>query len=429
MAKIQSTNNPINSMYKYGPIRIVSPTIGFPTIQSPGNHFLVYLNTEPGLPVEPANCVVELCKGERRITFTGESTVDHGSKYFWTAYLPIEKVTHITDCLYCAVVKVPNKTHEGLYDLKITVAQKSFIQENSVQILKTLSQQPKFCLLADTHIGFKGYPCINEPNIDEISIAAHAIKQVNYIHPDLVIIIGDLVDWSSKGNWRDFINLLKLFEVPVYTVVGNHDYYWDNWWIGYPPLLPAPTRCDPVALRHYIKYVNPYLSYSFDYGSYHITCLDSGEDAVLTPVEAYGSGLSDEDMEWLKTELKDHQQNFIFMHHPVTRTDANDALKPDNQIGCITKNRVEFMELCSQNNVVAVFSGHEHKTECWHTGKVNYHILPSLTRSHEENAFLFVFTKSNGNYHTELFNCNPSKWKEPAVGLFLPTEPVPELSF
>ncbi len=387
--------------------RIVSPSIGFPSIQSPGSTFTIKVSAEPGLPTDIYNWAIQMCKGPRRIAFEKESTTDMGTNYHWTSPLQTLEVIYYDDFQYHATVKIPSKANTGLYDIRVTIGRESLTQENSIQILRKFTSHPTFCVLGDLHIGFKGYPCIDEPNVDEISVAVDSIKEINHVHPDFVIIVGDLVDWSSKSNWRDFTNLIKLLEVPSYTLVGNHDYYWDSWWIGYPPMLPAPTRSDPVSLRYYLKYINPHLRYSFDYGPLHITCINSGDDAILTPVEAFGSGLYDDDINWLKNDLKQTAQNFIFMHHPVTRAGSNDDFKQKNYTGCITRNREEFMNLCSQNNVMAVFSGHEHKFEHWHENGVDYYTGPSATRSQEENAFQIVNYKTNGSYKTEVLNSRP----------------------
>jgi 3',5'-cyclic AMP phosphodiesterase CpdA len=167
-------------------------------------------------------------------------------------------------------------------------------------------------------------------------------------------------------------------------------------------MLPARVRSDRVALRHYIRHINPFLRYSFDYGPIHAVCLDSGEDAELIKVAAFGSGLSDDDLLWLEDNLKDREHSFVFTHHPATRAGSKDELKRRYNIGCITKNRMQFMNLCSKYGVAAVFSGHEHVDEHWSEGGVEYYMTPSATRSREESGFRLVKLTREGGYHTEL---------------------------
>lgn len=381
---------------------IVSPMTGLPSILTPGSVLSIELCAERGLPIDCSSWQVQISKGVRRIKIGEETTTDEGTYYYLTAQLTVLEACYYDDFKYRLLVQIPSDSQVELYDLKMEVDGNVFAHENAVQVIQAFPSQPKFCILTDPHIGFEGYPCIDEPNIDEISIFVSEIEEINNIHPDFVIITGDLVDWSSQNNWQNLMNLLKLFQVPVFALVGNHDYYWDNWWMGYPPLLPPSMRSDPVTLRYYLKHINPCRNYSFDYGPLHAVCLDSGDDALLSAVEAYGSGLYDEDLRWLENDLKGREHSLIFMHHPVTRAGAKDEQKRRDNTGCITNNQRRFMSLCSKYNVAAVFSGHEHTDEHWFEGGVNYYTTPSVTRSREQNGYRFVRLTANGGYHTEV---------------------------
>ena len=135
MANTQFTSNSVDLVSPTDFLRIVSPTIGYPSIQSPGSDIVIEINCEPGLPVEIANCAIEICKGHRKITLKNDSTEDRGSNYYWMMTLPIAKVTECECFLFRIIARIPHKVHEGLYDLRVTIAQKTLIQENSIQIL------------------------------------------------------------------------------------------------------------------------------------------------------------------------------------------------------------------------------------------------------------------------------------------------------
>ncbi len=390
--------------------RIVSPMIGFPSILTPGSILNIDFRAEQGLSVDSSGWDLQIRKGTRRIRVNSEDVTDEGTEYYRTVQLTVVEVSNY-NFEYRLSTHIPTDSESDLYDLRVAVNDKVFVQENAVQVIQAFPSQPKFCIAADPHLGFDGYPCINVPNIDEIPIFAKAIEEVNRIHPDFVVMPGDLVDWSCQDNWKDLRNLLKLFQVPLYTLVGNHDYYWDNWWIGYPPMLPAPVRSDPVALRYYLRRINPYLRYSFDYGPIHAVSLDSGEDAERTGVAACGSGLTDDDLQWLENNLKGRERSFVFIHHPATRAGSKDQLKRRYNIGCITKNREQFMKLCSKYKVAAVFSGHEHADEHWAEGGVDYYTTPSATRSREKSGFRLVTLTESGEYQTEVIT-NHSKPNE-----------------
>lgn len=422
-AKFDSILNNLIPQHDF--MRITSPTIGFPTIQFPNNTFTIEVCANPGLSTHISNWAAQIHRGHRKILVDGKTIYDYGNKYYYIKPLQILEINYPSDHIYRITVKIPDNTAVGLYDLKLIVGRESLTQENSIQVLHKFNPEPTLCVLADLHVGFEGYPCIDEPSVDEKALIINAIKEINRLHPDLVFLLGDLVDWSSTNNWKDFTSLIKSFEVPAFTIVGNHDFYWDNWWTGYPPLLPAPTRSDPLSLRYYLRYINPFLRYSFNYGKLHICCLNSGEDAVLAPFEAFGAGLSNEDIDWTKKDLKDHELNLIFMHHPVTRAGSKDITKSDKHIGCITQNRQNFMELCSHNNVTAVFSGHEHIMEHWHENNVDYYTVPSITRSHEDNAFVMIYAKAGKVYQIDSYNENLTNNKQSPVNVTVSIDNTP----
>jgi len=380
--------------------RIVCPTIGFPSVLTHGSILTVDMCAPHGKSTSGQSWHVSLCRGIRRVGVGRETTIDDGTYYFESIALRVENVGYFDDFSYRLSARIPDDIQVDLYDLSVEVGGKLFTQENAVQIVQSFPSQPRFCILSDPHVGFKGYPCIDAPNVDEMSLFRNAIKDINESRPDFVIITGDLVDWSSMKNWKDLRNLLKTFQVPTYTTIGNHDYYWDNWWDGYPPLLPASVRCDPVAIRYYLRHINPHTNYSFDYGPIHAVCLDSGDDAVLAAVEAYGSGLTDDDLAWLENDLQGKEGSLVFMHHPATRAGAEDELKRRANAGCITVNRTEFMDLCAKHHVAAVFSGHEHKDEYWHQDGVDYYTSPSVSRSGENNGYRSVQITVEGTFHT-----------------------------
>jgi hypothetical protein len=385
--------------------RIASPTIGLPSTQTPGSNLFIDVFAEQDLPADRSGWNVRISRGVRRIRIGAKTTVDDGTYYYDSACLPVLDVVNYEPYRYRLEVQIPPDSQTDLYDLTVQVDGKEFTQENAVQFLNRYPSEPRFCLMSDPHIGFDGYPCIDVPSVDEIAIFAAGIEHVNQVRPDFVIILGDLVDWSCSGNWSNLRNLLKLFQVPVYTLVGNHDYYWDNWWIGYPPLLPPPVRCDPVALRYYQRHINPCTRFSFDYGPLHAICLDSGDDAILSAVEAFGSGLTDDDIRWLEDDLEGREGSFVFMHHPATRAGCTDEQRRQANTGCITSNRRQFMNLCSKHDVVAVFSGHEHMDEYWAEGGVDYYSTPSVARSGDANGYRIVRLTADGRYVTEVTAC------------------------
>ena len=78
-------------------------------------------------------------------------------------------------------------------------------------------QEPfSFVQLCDTQLGFGGY----EHDIQSFKIA---VKQINRLNPDFVVICGDLVNNRSDSSYADFKEIMEGFKMPCYNAPGNHD--------------------------------------------------------------------------------------------------------------------------------------------------------------------------------------------------------------
>jgi len=158
------------------------------------------------------------------------------------------------------------------------------------------------------------------------------LKDVERLHPDLVITVGDLIQGykDSAGTARDWdstLPYLKLISCPVYLTPGNHDI----------------TTPDVRSL--FIKKTgrNPY--YSFDFQNSHFIILDN------TLVESVDK-MDPDQLKWLEKDLKALKNKtgiYVFMHKPFWPEGAG-AGKPDR-----------LHDLFKKYKVTAVFTGHWHQ--------------------------------------------------------------------
>ena len=81
-----------------------------------------------------------------------------------------------------------------------------------------LSQTQPFDLvqMCDPQIGFVDYAA-------ELARFQQAVRQINELKPDCVLICGDLVERPSRKSFADFNAAKAAFKVPCYCVPGNHD--------------------------------------------------------------------------------------------------------------------------------------------------------------------------------------------------------------
>jgi len=370
---------------------ILRPTIGFPTIQERGKTFLIKIvvaSSSDSL-AEPDTWIVTIktdCD-DKPIKLDVLKTIFLGRQD--DSYATPKSVWELK-------IVIPNRTRPDLYDLTVEVEPQkylnyteSYTRKNAVQVIKKFSSNPFFIHLTDLHIGFEGNL---EPSLKRIvqvpyknrdkHIRNIIITEINILHPDFVVITGDLVDWSEEAHWDRLYDALAEFRVPVFTLPGNHEYYIGKYFVKEAlRYVRGDNPGSHVSLIPYILKINSYEDYSFDYGSVHIACMNSGYDAGGTEIlkggtdfsiidkefsaTPAGSGLTLEQVEWLESDLIDKTNVFIFMHHPFLRRDYQTN-------ACITKNRDKFWDLCRNPNVLAVVSGHTHKNENWNADSSGY---------------------------------------------------------
>ncbi|MCD6323393.1 MAG: metallophosphoesterase, partial [Clostridiales bacterium] len=298
---------------------IIYPSLGFPSITTP--RYLRIITS--GIGSESVlDWNVSLLRGQEYVPLIVESVSNEDGKWKLST-------------------TIPDNVSTGLYDLLVEIYGQTYIEPHAVQIIYGYPNSVHFLHLTDPHINVK------KPETSQKFMKV--INETNLIHPDFVILTGDLVDWSFNENWQEFHNLMLKFNVPVYTCPGNHDYrdsyICSEWW-------------DKDGLDYYFKYINPYDNYSFNYGNYHFVSLNSGFDVPWDlDMDPEGSGLTDEQINWLENDLEnnmDKSMRFIFMHHP--------AINYDDHWGdaTISQNQDEFLQLCSDYNVTMVMTGHTH---------------------------------------------------------------------
>ena len=404
--------------------RIAWPSIGFPTIQTQtdyaGGTFDITLVGDQALPQDPAEWGVHIKKGNRSISADVWTTTEYYLEYD----LDVDDVDRLGDAgqasWYRLGVEIPSAESkpivDGLYDLEVIAPNGAYyLSWNAVQVLDSFPASPEFYHVTDPHIGFCGYPLEREA-FDEIAVFEKEIVEINLIHPDFVIITGDLVDWSCPENWRKAMNLLMLFEVPVFTTVGNHDYYITDWWT-FEHLHDVLGRSSQSSLSYYFRNINSFLNYSFDFGPLHVVCLDSGYDVELS-LGPLGTGLSNAQMAWLKDDLDGKGSSYIFMHHPVSDSDLCRH--------CIIRNRDEFIALCNgadpeypDVDVRAAYSGHTHEDNVYHPAGGDYYVTTRSATMSRPSGFRLVSAASGGD---------PTETFDPFYEQGFPDTPEPRLS-
>ncbi len=161
-----------------------------------------------------------------------------------------------------------------------------------------------------------------------------AVKEVNLLQPEFVILLGDLIHGYTNAaavetQWDAFDAQTKQFEMPVYLVVGNHDVF--------------NKQTEQIYQRRYGK-----LWYSFDAKDCHFVVLDSEDQTDSTRI--VGAQL-----EWLKTDLAAAKGKgiFVFIHQPLWG--MKDGAFAKSEWGRT------IHPLLAAAGADTVFAGHEHQ--------------------------------------------------------------------
>ncbi len=198
-------------------------------------------------------------------------------------------------------------------------------------------QKPfSFVQICDTQLGFglEGYE-------QDLKSFKQAVKQINGLNPEFVVICGDLVNDPTDSTYSDFIGIMKSFNMPCHCVPGNHD-------VGNNP--------NDTTLSYYRKTMGKDY-YEFESNGYAFIMTNSQLWKVNVRNE------SEKHDSWFKETLSAQSANqnpvFVIGHHPIYLE------KPDEEevyYNFPTDKREEILKLFKENNVLAYLSGHTHKT-------------------------------------------------------------------
>lgn len=121
------------------------------------------------------------------------------------------------------------------------------------------------------------------------------LDRLNARRPDLVVFLGDLVDWLSEENIVFALDVLSHLQVPWLAVPGNHD-------LAVPSAGPADRRHAALWRRHGVEFADRHL----DAGGFGLVLLDDSLSDV-TPTSA----------DWLDRQLARTPCNLVCQHVPL----------------------------------------------------------------------------------------------------------------
>ncbi|MBN2025833.1 MAG: metallophosphoesterase [Actinobacteria bacterium] len=288
--------------------------------------------------------------------------------------------------------RLPEEVTPELYDLRVECDSEggriSDGQPHAVAVTPQEDGDFTFVTLSDIHVHERDNSTLFATQTDKgISIdgdplfLAEAIRQVNLIRPDFVLMLGDYIRGQRRpgellSEYERFYEAMLQLEVPAFLLPGNHD--------GYVNEIDG--------LRWFENNIGP-LYYSFDVGGCHFTCLNTYEwpedDRLvmnklfyMEPRKWQGQVLGAEDEEdpstyygqlaWLEEDLAANRGaplEVVALHHDPYTPDGRGYSYANVVYGLVYvsagggQGKLALLDTVSRHGVDAVFGGHRHTDE------------------------------------------------------------------
>jgi len=174
---------------------------------------------------------------------------------------------------------------------------------------------------------------------EDVCSLEQAVKQINAIAPDFLLVCGDFVHEPSKVLVSDFKKVMKGISVPCYWVAGNHD---------------LTMRKPGDSLEKYRKkFGRDY--YAFTHGRFRFVVFNSQLLKTPMPTE------TDKQWAWLQRELeatsRANLSPVLVGHHPPFYRNPTEA---EAWQGLPVGPRERLLALCTQYGVRTYLTGHTH---------------------------------------------------------------------
>lgn len=198
------------------------------------------------------------------------------------------------------------------------------------------------------------------------------VSAMNRAHADFIIELGDFVDTLAGDkdpvtNVNEIEEVFTSFKGPQYHVLGNHEF--DN--ISREDLLPRLNNTGIPSGQTY---------YSFDRNGIHCIVLDADytvaephlpfdlQDAENSFWNWKDAFIPEEEMAWLEADLAANDAPTVIFTHQVLHRDntENHTIKNADAVRTLFE---------ADGQVIAVFSGHDHRGEVAFRNGIHYFVL------------------------------------------------------
>ena len=215
---------------------------------------------------------------------------------------------------------------------------------------------------------------------DALDRLLKVVRQLNRDHLNFVVSLGDLIDGrgaDSRSDLETVLGILSHLKAPVRHVIGNHC-----------------LEIERPALQQALRLSSPY--YDWVVPGWRFVVLDGMDVSVKSPpgspewrearaylqrdprLPTYNGAIGTNQLQWLRAALTmardNHQRVVVFCHHSLhpAASSVFDVLWNWEQVG---------RTLESASCVVAVFTGHAHRSGYSLQGGIHHVTLPAIVES------------------------------------------------
>jgi predicted phosphodiesterase len=241
------------------------------------------------------------------------------------------------------------------------------VKKNWLTALSELPEQYSFVIVSDTHIedgdsfDFDKLPGVIKKYNDAAVISGSP-------KIEFVAVLGDITQYGTEQDIRTFIDIAedpKNGGIPYYPVIGNHDFYFDNWpnWRG--------------------------LIGSTNYKIEGRTAETEPPHTTFFVLDSANSFFGKEQLDWLESELfhTKGQRVFVLTHSPLFVDGPVNMQQVTD-----TRERARIISILN-NKCNIMFMGHMHKRR---EDKVNGVRYVAIEDFRTKNVYCIVTVKDSG---------------------------------
>jgi 3',5'-cyclic AMP phosphodiesterase CpdA len=187
--------------------------------------------------------------------------------------------------------------------------------------------------MCDTQLGMGDFE-------HDVKSFKQAVKQINQLNPDFVVICGDLVHNAKDSSFNEFKSILKGLKMSSYLAPGNHD------------VENIPTN---KSLNYYRNII----------GKDYFVFQNRSVSFVVVNTQLWKVNIEKESQkhhDWFKKTLDSlsftKTQIFVIGHYPIFLKTPEEQ---EAYFNIPKQRRKQVLELFKRHNVKAYLSGHTHK--------------------------------------------------------------------